>query len=68
MGRKSSTGKHGSRKLGRNKIKCERYRANGTREKNKARRMAKRKRILDKFRRKRESRLSIKNQNGMDML
>ena len=53
MGRKSSKGKHGSRKLGRNKIKCERYRANGTREKNKERRMAKRKKILAKFRRKR---------------
>ena len=53
MGRNSSKGRHGSRKIGRNKIKCERYRAAGTREKNKARRMAKRKRILNKFRKKR---------------
>lgn len=29
------------RKIGRNKIKCERYQARGTREKNKARRIAK---------------------------
>jgi len=58
MGRNSSKGKHGSRKLGRNKVKCERYRAAGTREKNKARKAAKRKRILAKFRRKREGRIS----------
>ena len=58
MGTKSSRGKAGSRKIGRNKIKCERYRAAGTREKNKARKAAKRKKILAKFRRKREGRIS----------
>ena len=35
-------GKKGSRKFGRNKIKCERYRRNDRRNKNKARKAAKR--------------------------
>lgn len=39
MGKKDRQKK--GRKIGRNKIKCERYRAMGTREKNKARRIAK---------------------------
>jgi len=37
----SSTGKKGGKKHGRNKVKCARYRALGTREKNKERRKKK---------------------------
>ena len=45
--------KGGTRKYGRNKIKCERYRREGRREKNKARRAAQRER---KYARNRERR------------
>lgn len=39
MAKKDKAGKN--RKYGRNKVKCERYRALGIRERNKARRIAK---------------------------
>jgi len=41
MGSRSSTHKKGSKKFGRDKVKCAQYRAAGTREKNKARRKRK---------------------------
>ena len=41
MAEKQKTGKGGTRKIGRMKDKCARYRARGTREKNKARKIAK---------------------------
>ena len=41
-------GKKGSRKFGRNKIKCTKYLQENRREKNKARRAAKRQNRLDK--------------------
>lgn len=47
MAGKSQSGKKG-RKVGRNRDKCQRYLARGTREKNKARRAAKRERWLKK--------------------
>jgi hypothetical protein len=50
---KHKPGKKGSRKYGRNKVKCERYRREGRREKNKARRAEKRERWLEKRRAKR---------------
>ena len=50
QGRKSG----GDKKHGRNKVKCARYRAEGRREKNKARRKAKRDRKLARLRAKRE--------------
>jgi len=49
-GQKHRSGKKGSRAYGRNKVKCARYRAQGRREKNKARRMAKRARWIEKRR------------------
>ena len=36
MGEKSSRGKKGTKKYGRDKVKCARYRAQGTREKKQA--------------------------------
>ena len=39
----------GSKKIGRNKIKCLRYRMEGRREKNKARRIAKEARRQERF-------------------
>ena len=47
----------GGRKIGRDKAKCERYRKDGRREKNKARRMAKQKRFEAKKRIKRQARV-----------
>ncbi len=47
---RSSTGKKGGRKTGRSSVKCARYRAAGTREKNKARRLEAR---LKRFAKKR---------------
>ena len=41
MSKKQKSGKRGSRKIGRNKIKCDRYRLEGRREKNKERRRKK---------------------------
>lgn len=41
MGAKSSQSKSGGKKCGRNKIKCDRYRAQNRREKNRARKFAK---------------------------
>lgn len=43
--KKKHTGKKGGRKIGRDKVKCERYRREGIREKNKARKIAKQKRF-----------------------
>ena len=51
---KGRGGKSGTRKYGRNKAKCERYRREGRREKNKARRKAKEAKRQAKFKAKRE--------------
>ena len=54
--------KHGgSRKIGRDKKKCERYRASGAREKNKARRIAKEKKRQERFRARREQKSVSQN-------
>ena len=53
MGNQSSTGKKGSRKFGRDKVKCERYRREGRREKNKAKRIAKERRRQARFKARR---------------
>jgi len=50
--RKKSGG--GARKIGRDKVKCARYRAAGTRVKNKARRIAKEAKRQERFRIRRE--------------
>jgi len=47
-------GKRGSRKIGRDKKKCEKYRLAGRREKNKAREEAKRQATFEKRKAKRE--------------
>ena len=49
MGAKSSKAKGGTKKHGRDKVKCARYRIQGTREKNKRRRIEKEKRRQAKF-------------------
>ena len=49
MGDQSSTGKKGSRKFGRDKTKCDRYKREGRREKNKARRIEKERRRQARF-------------------
>lgn len=48
-----------NRKYGRNKVKCARYRAEGRREKNKARKARKRERRLLKAKQKREANASL---------
>jgi hypothetical protein len=58
VGTKSSKQKGGNKKHGRNKVKCARYRKEGRREKNKARRIARHERCLEKARQKKESALS----------
>lgn len=50
---KKSRSGGGARKIGRDKVKCARYRTEGRREKNKARRIAKQKRFEEKKRLKR---------------
>lgn len=50
----SKKGKKG-RKIGRNKVKCQRYEAKGTREKNKLRKAEKRAKKLAKRKEKREA-------------
>ena len=54
MGPKSSRAKGGTRKYGRDKVKCARYRAQGTKEKNKHRRIEKEKRRQIRFKLGRE--------------
>lgn len=49
MGARSSRGKGGTRKHGRDKVKCARYRAQDRREKNKKRRIEKEERRQAKF-------------------
>ena len=51
----SSSGKKGGRKIGRNRIKCDRYRLSGRREKNKAGQAAKREKKFAKRREKRKA-------------
>ena len=51
--KKRSSG--GQRKHGRDKVKCARYRASGTREKNKARRIAKEEKRQERFRERRSA-------------
>ena len=55
-GEKSSKSGKGTKKHGRNKVKCARYRAEGRREKNKARKIAKQKKIQERAARKRAKR------------
>jgi hypothetical protein len=55
-GQKSSQNKKGNKKHGRNLVKCAKYRAEGRREKNKARKIAKQKKIYERAKRKREER------------
>ena len=50
MGANSSKSGKGTRKHGRDQVKCARYRAQGRREKNKARRIAKEKKRQEKLR------------------
>ena len=52
---KGRGGKSGTRKYGRNKAKCERYRREGRREKNKARRKTKEAKRQSKFNVRREA-------------
>jgi len=49
--------KSGNKKHGRSVVKCARYRAEGRREKNKARKMAKQQKIYERAQRKRQKRL-----------
>ncbi len=49
MGAKSSKAKGGTKKYGRDKVKCARYRAQGKREKNKRRRIEKEKQRQMRF-------------------
>ena len=54
---KQNSRKSGNKKHGRNAVKCARYRAEGRREKNKARKLAKQQKIYDRAQRKRQKRL-----------
>jgi len=57
--KKRSSG--GQRKHGRDKVKCARYKAEGRREKNKARRIAKEERRQERFRERRNAKRSLKS-------
>lgn len=61
MGAKSSKAKGGTRKYGRDKVKCARYRAQGIREKNKRRRIEKEKRRQARFKLRRKKRNELQS-------
>lgn len=57
--KKKHTGKKGGRKIGRDKAKCQRYKLEGIREKNKARHIAKQKRFEAKKKLKRSKQFKM---------